>query len=706
MKMKYIIILLPFWLIIGICKLSAQNFYKLHTTDATLTIKKGEYLEIIKKGENPIRIKTALDQLWELTAHDNSERINRYFPSDHYNFKPSDPVEIKASDNKIVLTYTNLVLDTRHLPITIELNISVKDDAFCFSGLLVNNSENWIIRHFRYPNLHKVQLPENEFNVFWPNGLGELFDENNFTNTRFSYPSSRGTMPWFSLNTTSCGLYVGCHDPLQGRKIFELSFDKQEELFNINTEFPLFQKECNIPEVMVRLYSGGWHYAAKFYRAWYDKHFKLASSPAWAMNDAGWLLAILKQQNGDVMWNYKDIDKLCDIALDHNLTTIGLFGWAIGGHDYLYPNYTPCNLMGGREELKKAIQRAHSKGVRIILYANGIMMDTSTEYFRFLGNDAAIVMEDLELSVRSIRKFHNSTPVTFAYACPGSPTWNKTMLEQALQAQSLGADGIIYDQMAGAGSLTCFSESHNHKTPYETTFSLYAMLENIRNYMNKIDPEFIIMSEGHNDAVISYFDYLHGLGMGTLGLEQTTAFPGLFRYTFPELRKTQRNSSPILPRIDANFATIYGLKHEIECRYNADVDYLLNSNIPTKESYADEAYFTPSIEELTEVSAKEAKEYIYLLIEFEKDHEEFLKFGKYIDEDGIEVLGENILAKGFLNRNRIGVIVWNTNKSEKRDFNISVPGYKLQKASEPGQVQVKALDSLNPNTIRMLIFEK
>jgi hypothetical protein len=454
---------------------------------------------------------------------------------------------------------------------------------------------------------------------------------------------------------------------------------------------------------MVKIYRGDWHAAAKFYRAWYDRNFSLVSSPQWLINSSGWLLTILKQQNGDVMWPYRSIDQLCDVALKNNINIIGLFGWAHGGHDRLYPNYYPDNLMGGREVLVKAIENAHSKGIRIILYANGRLMDTSTEYYRQLGNETMMMDEKKMPILETWRKFYNSTPVVFAKGCPGSPVWRQTMKELALQAVSLGADGIIFDQVGSFPHL-CFSPYHDHQLPQEA-FSTCRnkMLEDIRADILKVKPDFIFMVESVNDAILGSIDLFHGNGTGFSTQDQ--GFPDLFRFTFPEFQVTQRNRNSMIPREDANFAALYGLKSEIECRYEADVDYLLKGIQPSPASYSN-IISKPEPVRINAVSPGQASAYVRQLIDFENSHADFFRNGKFIDLEGIEVTGQDIAANGFLNDNRIGVVVWNKSLTEKRNFSVSIPGYALIKLSEPGKTVVRMNESLDANSIRLLIFEK
>jgi hypothetical protein len=519
------------------------------------------------------------------------------------------------------------------------------------------------------------------------------------------YPSGGAmAMPWFSINSNNGGLYVGSHDPLQETKIFSLGYDGANKKFDTKICATVYDTEYLIPDIMIKPYSGAWRSAAKFYRNWYDSHFKIITPPDWVKDDSGWLLAILKQQNMEIMWPYKDIDKLCDIAERFNLSTIGLFGWAVGGHDHLYPFYPPDNLMGGRRELELAIERAHKRGIRIIIYANGKIMDTSTDFYKYNGYDAMLVQKNLQPQIQYYIKQKKSTPVIFAQACTGSEVWRRTMYDLSLQAASLGADGILYDQLGIMQAFLCFHDHHDHKAGLTDSENRLQMVNRARERAREINPDFIVMTEGTNDKIIRGIDFHHGCGVSYQ--ISRNGFPALFRYTFPELITTQRNSNPMITRTDANYAAIYGLRHEIESRYPGDVEYLLNGTLPGKESYTN-VVMPPDIEKMNLEPADKATLYVHSLIEFEKENADFFRRGNFIDEEGIEVKGDDdVLAKGFINDDRLGVVVWNTHLTESKNFSLVVPGYRLINATEPGNKKAEAFSTLDTNSIRLLIYTR
>jgi len=674
--------------------------YKLKTSTATLTIDQNGNLKIIKDKGQVIQINTSLNNLWKITLINNQNGKELVFA-------PDKNVNLSINDNVLRLDKDSFLSENTSIPIKVEFTISVRDDAFCFSGSLKSDSKDWKVKELLYPDISGIKINDKNVKIYWPNSLGECFDNSQqFGSKSFEYPGTNGSMAWFSLNTPESGLYVGCHDSLRGSKKFMVDFSNAEKSFNTSINFPVYNDEFTIPEVMIKPYIGSWHNGSKFYRGWYDKNFKMATVSQWTRDNSGLLLAILKQQNGSVMWDYKDVDKLCDIGEKLNIKLIGLWGWGVGGHDHLYPNYTPDNLLGGRKEVKEAIERAHKRGFKVIVYSNGTIMDASTDFYLYNGIETILLNEKKQPRIEYYLKHSNTTPVIQAMACPGSALWRNTIMNLALNAKSLGVDAFYIDQVGVRGPIMCYSKNHDHSTPQEA-FTKYRvqMMHDIRNKMKQIDPEFSIITEGTVDELLTDIDVFHGLGPGSS--ITPNAFPEMFRYTFPESIIIQLNASPATDRYNANYATVYGLRHEIMSRYEADAEYLKSGKIPTKENYS-ECFVNdpPDLSTMNKVPAKEVTSYTYDLIQFENDNASFFRNGKFIDEDGIEVSGNDILAKGFISGKRMGVVVWNRNLSEKRDFSVMVPGYNLVKSVDPKNQVASASSPLDANSIRLLIFEK
>ncbi|MBI4975944.1 MAG: hypothetical protein HZC28_00585 [Spirochaetes bacterium] len=547
--------------------------------------------------------------------------------------------------------------------------------------------------------------------LYWPDGLGTRYTNLlQMKPLNLNYPSGRGTMSWCAAAGDKCGWYIGRHDgTFSALHLRARSTGTAVEISVLQKPWLKKNERWASPPIVIRSYVGDWTEAAKTYRAWADTWYSRTLHPQWTREQSGWMLAILKQQNGEIFWSYRDLSRVWDIAQAHGLTAVGLFGWAHGGHDRYYPDFIPDPALGGEDELRKALAEAKKRGLRTILYANGQLIDTATEFYRWQGNSACAWKANHEPYVQSIRKFDSSTPVAFALACQGSKVWQEKMRSLAMQAERLGADGILYDQIGVGGTNECHHPGHGHKNPNsgwaEERVAFYAALA---AGMHRINPEFTIMTEGVFDALTPHMGWFHGWGTGFaprpiyefLG-DGASDFPQLFRTVFPEVPLMQRFSTPILGREHANHALLYGLDHEIESRWAADVRYLEAGESPGADAYADCTYYPPDDELMRSVTSADGRKYLKSLCTFVNTHADLLRRGAFTGTDDVTGTGGlpfTIRRSGTL----AGVVVVN-NGTEPRSVDIRMRGKAPSSAHQPdGNCQVS--DPLPPNSVRLYRF--
>ena len=601
--------------------------------------------------------------------------------------------------------------------VAVHVEICRQGEELQFRATVHNHDPEWTVRCFTFPILNGIGTGTAA--LLWPNGLGQRFDDlSGFGQRKLWYPSGLASMPWFALAEKQQGLYLGSHDPEQSARDIEATFVPETKTLSVNVAHLPFcapGKSWTTPDFIVAPYAGGWQTAARRYRNWFDTIARMLPPSTWAQNSSGWLLGILKQQNGDVMWDYRTgIDHLCDLAEAHGLDTLGLFGWAHGGHDYLYPEYIPDPLMGGTPALKAALARARGRGLRTVLYANGVIMDTSTDFYRYEGNDAIFLKENSEPEVSSIRKFHSSTPVTFARGCPGSERWRSQMLALAEQANALGADGILYDQIGVYGPSCCAATNHRHATPATAfTQERTSMILEIADTLRARNPEFIVMTEGIHDTLLNGISYVHGWGCGYASAGAlhnmfggTGAFPAIFRATFPELPMTQRHPNPVLDRHQANYAAVHGIRHELETRYQADVRYLTTGKMPEAADYADCAYYPPDVELIRRTDQTKARHYLHTLISFERLHSKFLWQGRFLGDEGFVCDNSALVANAYAAKDGdLAVCVWNPT-DRPQPCRLTVADLELTACTEPRNTVADGSALLQPDSIRLYQFER
>jgi hypothetical protein len=363
--------------------------------------------------------------------------------------------------------------------------------------------------------------------------------------------------------------------------------------------------------------------------------------------------------------------------------------------------------MGGRESLCKAIDRVQARGKRVILYSNGVFIDAASQFYLEHGHEAICAKPNAEPYVWFFDKFRSSSVPVFVQACPGSDVWFERLLALGEQAKELGADGILVDSVAAVGATKCFTHTHQHKTPAQAYAECrMKMVHRLADELRRDAPEFLVMTEALIGSLARDLAFFHGLGNGfgyaAPGPDQTV-FPEMFRYTFPEVFVTQREPSPMLDRNRANYACTYGLRHEIESRYTADVKYLLHGVVPTADDYRD-CNSPPRVALIQSTAPKEAANYLRAVIDLERRHADLLWNGRFVDTEGFEIEGNGIVAKGFRNGDTLGVVVWN-HTTQPQTVKLQVAGHDLKSVDEPdADTPPTAHGSIPPETVRLFTW--
>lgn len=547
------------------------------------------------------------------------------------------------------------------------------------------------------------------------------------------------TLPFVAMADKTHGVYLGQHDPT-GRVVrFELSRSSPcaDLVARSALRTPIEPGETFVsPKTVCIGFEGDWRRAPKIYRDWQNVNRPTSSHPDWIREVSGWLLVIMRQQNGEVIWNYSDMSQICDVADANGLDMIGLFGWTEGGHDHLYPDYCVSDEMGGANGLREAIGLAHRRGKRVCLYANGQLqqVDGST-FWQTDGHRIALVDRTGNRHLQQYPKFKNIPKYDFALGCLHAPAWRQRMLSLAEQACDFGADGILYDQLGMTRPWLCYGEGHGHPVPansYESERP--GFIREIRERLLRRNPSFVLMTEGLHDTVADSIACFHGCETGcfqtrlswesdfTRGADAwtkayvheadarfrddpgvNTVFPELYRLTFPDLVTTVRIPSPLVDRTMVNWTLLYGLRHDIELRYAPDRAYALGEKVPSKYDYS-LVCSPPDIARMNRLERQGTAEYLRQANAFQKRFSPLLLKGRYEDEHGVRLKSPGrILAKRYAGTDgTCGVVVWNLD-SVPHGLSLEVDGRSpLRAAGLSGDVPLDA--PVGANEIRLLLF--
>ena len=645
------------------------------------------------------------------------------------------------------------------------------DGGFSLTARVANESSDWRIVEFYGPDFAVTGADPRTQALYVPQGLGcrvtplaktkapltpvEKFKPRGWQDSRWfatpdgglfygtgSYPAAMGlSMPFLILGDEAGGLYLGRHDASRTFVRFELAQANGARTLQARAvhRTPVPPKSrWTSPAVVCRSYAGDWHGATRLYRSWYDARARRPiDPPAWLKDVSGWLLVIMRQQNSEIIWKYGDMATLCDIADANGLDMIGLFGWTVGGHDHLYPDYVASDEMGGAEGLRQAIALAHRRGKRICIYANGQLQQVDgSAFWRQSGRFIALEDRAGDRHLQFYPKYANIPRFDFALGCYHAPAWRERMTSLAYQAHGFGADGILYDQLGMMEPWLCYGEGHGHAVPansHEADRADY--LSGLVAELKARAPGFALMTEGLHDTILDSIACFHGCETGcfqtrlswapgvTKGADAWTrkyvdaadrrffddpganvVFPELYRYTFPETLTTVRVPSPIMDRTMANWTLLFGLRTDIEMRYAPDRAYAADGRIPTREDYR-LVCSPPDIGRMCALDRTQAFAGLKAANDFQRAHADLLLRGRFADEDGLFVrAGGTVYAKRFNGADgAVGVLVWNVS-STAADVAVTADGRHPAGAFEPGRGAVDAAEPLAPDTLRLFRF--
>ena len=465
--------------------------------------------------------------------------------------------DVAVTENETVITYPSLIAEDGSVHnIKLILKILQKDGALYFAADMDNNSETRI-NELQYPLFEFERINgvcENDELVI-PEGLGrKIVNPHNFakcSHTEYMaadykniwnilpYPGQM-SMPWIGVQSGDKYLYMGWHSKEWRQCTFAIGTeprgsDEEYTIYSISSYPAVTQGERIVYDDFVLAgFVGDWRCGCDFYRAWADETWHHPVKKEGIKHITGWQRIIMKHQYGEVFHKYSDLVQIYKDGAEYGINMILLFAWWKEGMDNGYPNYEPDPDLGGAEMLKQAIKDINSMGGIVILYANGHLIDVSTDYYKTEGKNYTV--KDIEKNeYREFYKFSNNGTLlkygykTFATGCYGTKQWPEKLLEIEKRHLSLGSNGTFFDQVGGYFFNFCFDDSHSHGKRVDMAPQL--RLNGVKKMKKHLNENEYLGIECTVDRLAEEVDFVHGCGFGQNFSKD--AYPYIFRYTFP-----------------------------------------------------------------------------------------------------------------------------------------------------------------------------
>lgn len=481
-----------------------------------------------------------------------------------YSSEQPDP-DVKKTASGYEIVYESLLAEdgTKH---NIRLKLSAeyqKDGEISFSFEIENNSEVRV-NEVQYPffDFARINGAFDQDVLYLPDGLGRKVtnphldtqlahteymaaDYKNIVKV-YKYPGQM-SMPWAAVESGGKTMYLGAHSKIWRQVSFVFETEPRQEpneRFIVSVaSYPAAEpgEKLVYDGFTLAIFDGDWREGADLYRRWAESEWLTGIHKKESIKYLnGWQRIIMKHQFGEIYYTYDELPRLFRVGRQYGINMILLFAWWEEGMDNGYPNYRPCEDLGGAEKLKKAIRTINDKGGKVILYANGHIIDIATDYYKQEG--WRYTTKDIDGNdYREHYMFSNSGTIlkmgnkSFAAGCYGTKEWPEKILEIEKRHLMLGSNGTFFDQL-GCGFYLCFDKTHSHGNRIDMDPEL--RLPTAKKIADSLKEDQWFGTEWVIDRMSPHVDFTHGCGCGVTYTPD--AYPYLFRYCYPEIITSNR----------------------------------------------------------------------------------------------------------------------------------------------------------------------
>ncbi len=322
----------------------------------------------------------------------------------------------------------------------------------------------------------------------------------------WDYPGPLSMQCFALYNKNKCGLYASCNDTLNYRKSFSFALDTMNTLVYKVINYPesdsSLKKYTPSYEAAIGSFKGDWITAAKQYREWAERQnwcresrFKKGLTPFWLEKTALWIWNRGRSEN--VLTPAADMKKRLHLPVN-----VFWHWWHGCSYDDGFPEYFPPRE--GKKSFIRAMEEAHEKEIRAIVYMNALQWGTSTKSWK-TEQASHYAVKDINGHLRS-HVYNIFTGNALANMCVATPFWREKYASLAKRAISTyHTDGIYMDQ--ACLNRACYDRDHGHPVGGGNYWvrSFGELTRQIRSGVTKND-SIVLAGEGGGESWLPYLD--------------------------------------------------------------------------------------------------------------------------------------------------------------------------------------------------------
>ncbi len=178
----------------------------------------------------------------------------------------------------------------------------------------------------------------------------------------------------------------------------------------------------------------------------------------------------------------------------HNPEVLGAPRNMINRGDYLFA----ADNLGGPKALRRGIEATHRRGGRVLFYVEGLIVWKRSRIGRSRGQEWALQNAD-----GSYVEHYKG----FWHMCPSCAGWREWLAETCAElVRDTGVDGFFIDSSCATDFHRCFNADHRHPHPDVWNWGMRRLLREVREAVDRVNPETILFVEGGADMAREFAD--------------------------------------------------------------------------------------------------------------------------------------------------------------------------------------------------------